>query len=245
MPVFLISSQSIQDGTIHITDPLLDHLRASLRVNPGEELWFGDERRRRYRTRILEVSRKVLRGQVIEERVGPVPYGPPITLALALLKGDRMEWVLQKATELGVARMIALLSRRTVIRPRAERLPTRHERWHRIAWEASQQAERWDVPEVVGPLSAEEFFTAPSTALRLILKERDAGQSLQALELPRGPETAIVLAVGPEGGWASQEALWAHDGGFVPVTLGQRILRAETAALAALSILQSRLGELG
>ncbi len=246
MAVFFIESTGIQNGLATITGDLLAHLRASLRVTVGEHLWLGDERRHRYLTEVTEVTRQSLQARVLEELDQPRPGGPGLILAQALLKGDRMDWVIQKATELGVVALVPLLSARVIVRPRAGRLPAQMARWQRIALEAAQQSEQWAIPDVNFP----QDFTAytdspPPDTLRLILTERSSGPSLSRIPLPQGGSSCVVLAVGPEGGWAKQELDQALAGEWIGVTLGPRILRAETAALAALSVLQSRLGELG
>ena len=246
MPVFFITSDQIQHETVTITGELLDHLRASLRVRTGERIWTGDERRRRYLIEVTHVNRRALQGHVVEQRTGPAPATPRLLLGHALLKGERMNWTIQKATELGVAAIIPLVSSHTVVRPKHARADSQQERWQRIAIEAAQQSERWDVPAVGSPCGVSEFFAKPDPAvLKLILSERGSGLSLRSVSLPSAPAHTIALAIGPEGGWRDEELDQAGVNGFLAVTLGTRILRAETAALAALSILQSRLGELG
>ncbi|MGH7231118.1 MAG: 16S rRNA (uracil(1498)-N(3))-methyltransferase [Nitrospiraceae bacterium] len=246
MPVFFIPPDSIRHGTVTITGPLLEHLRGSLRVQTGEEVWLGNGRRQRYRIRVTHIDRRELRGEILEERTARVPIVPSLALGQALLKGERMEWVIQKATELGVAAIVPLVSARVITRPKAERLTPQHERSQRIALEAAQQAERWDIPLVSRPEAASDFFASRSpSSLKLILVEREGEQGLPSVALPQSAEHHIVLAVGPEGGWEQDELQRAVEAGFTPVTLGPRILRAETAAVAGISILQSRLGELG
>lgn len=246
MPVFFIPSDSIQDGTVTVTGPLLDHLRASLRTRTGEELWVGDEQRRRYRLRVTHIDRRSLRGVILDTQTGPPLTNPPLALGQAILKGDRMDWVVQKAAELGVAAIVPIISGRAIPRPKAERAGLQQRRWQRIAFEASQQAERWDVAVIAPAVSATGFFTQHGASpCKLILSERQTAQSLRSIELPEDPSSEIVLAIGPEGGWEKEECALALDAGFTAITLGERILRAETAAIAAISIVQSRLGECG
>lgn len=247
MPVFFINAEQVKNGRVSVTGPLAAHLRGSLRLQAGEQIWLGDERRRRYLVEAVRIDRAAVQGRILEERTGPTAACPAVTLAPALLKGDRMEWLIQKATELGVASITPLVTRQTIIRPKTARLSAQEERWQRIALEAAQQSERWEVPTVAAPHEATGFFTAhPPNLLALILSERSSGTRLADLPLPTAQSgSGVVLAVGPEGGWAEEEARLAEERGFLPVTMGSRILRAETAALAALSILQSRLGELG
>jgi len=246
MPVFFINSAQILNDVVAITGPLCDHLRGSLRITEGEEFWVCDERRRRYRVRAAEVSRGSLRGHIVEERIGTPRACPPITLAQAIIKGDRMDWVVQKATELGVAAIVPLVTEQGTVRPRPSRSAAQQERWQRIALEAAQQSERWEVPIVSAPRTSEALFSDRSGSdRRLILCERSTGVSVPQVPLPSGLDSGILVAVGPEGGWRREELDLAVQEGCTAVTLGPRILRAETAALAALSIIQSRLGELG
>ncbi len=246
MPVFFITADQIQNGAVAITGPLCTHLRDSLRLRVGEEFWLGDEQRRRYRVTASSIDRKRVSGTVLEQIAGPAQVHPPLILGQALLKGDRMDWIVQKATELGVASIIPLVTAHAVVRPRPDRQIPQQDRWQKIALEAAQQAERWEIPPVTSPCRPEQFFENRSSApLKLILCERAKGQSLATIQLPSGPDHPVILAVGPEGGWKKEETEQALACGFTPVTLGQLILRAETAALAALSVLQSRLGELG
>lgn len=246
MPVFFINSTQVANGTVTIIGPLCDHLRGSLRVTEGETFWIGDERRRRYLVKALQVTKQAIISRIVEERVGQAPGSPPITLAQTILKGDRMDWVVQKATELGVAILIPLVAEQGIVRPRPSRSDAQQERWQRIAFEGAQQSERWDVPIVTALQKADAFFAGQSAQdTKLILSERSSGSSPQQVVLPAGAATRVIVAVGPEGGWRRDELDLALQQGFLPVTLGSRILRAETAAIAALTVIQSRLGELG
>jgi 16S rRNA (uracil1498-N3)-methyltransferase len=246
VPVFFVSPDQIHDGHITITDPLLTHLRSSLRVQVEDSLLLADEQRRRYLIRVVQSDKRSLRGLILEEQAGPPITHPSIILGQALIKGDRMDWVVQKASELGIASFIPLVTTHTVVRPSPSRQDAQRDRWQRIALEAAQQSEQWSIPRLHVPSSAHEFFSEPVTnTLKLILSERTSGQSLAVVELPRDPGNSIRLAIGPEGGWTQEELAFAAGHGFVSITLGERILRTETAAIAALSILQSRLGALG
>ena len=245
MPVFFVASSQIHDGTLTITGPLLQHLRGSLRVRIGDELSCNDDRQRRYRIRVTGLDRQRLTGAVLEETSTPHRRTSPVILAQAVLKGDHMDWAIQKATELGAATIAPLVSARVIARPKGGREAHHRERWQRIALEAAQQAERWDVPPVDKPRDLAAFLKDHGASLKLVLLERGRGVPLGALPLPADHREAITLVVGPEGGWTEEEVKDMLAAGFQAVTLGERILRAETAALAALSIVQSRLGELG
>lgn len=247
MAVFFIQANQIEGGIATIADPLLAHLRASLRMVVGEHLWLSDEHRHRYLAQITQVNRQQLRARVVQELNSPPARTLPVTLAQALLKGDRMDWVIQKATELGVAAVIPFLSARSIVRPKTSRLPAQVARWQRIALEAAQQSEQWVIPSLSVPQELTKLLArdSPGGLCRLILAERTTGKSLTTIALPAGDHPGLMIAVGPEGGWTEDEITQALAAGFTAVTLGSRILRADTAAIAALSVVQSRLGKLG
>jgi len=244
MPTFFVASEAIVPPTVRITGPLLQHLRASLRLQPGELLTVTDERGRRYRAEIAEVSIGTLIGRILDTTSAPPKTSPSIVLAQSLLKGEKMNWVIQKATELGVARIAPVLASHSVVRPRADRIEHQLARWQRIALEAAQQSERWSVPVIDEPATVPHLLsTSKTAAVKILLAERSDGASLS--NLPLHNDGDVWLLIGPEGGWEEAEFRHMREQGFVGVTLGPRILRAETAAIAALTILQSRLGELG
>jgi 16S rRNA (uracil1498-N3)-methyltransferase len=244
MPTFFVASEAIVPPTVRITGPLLQHLRASLRLQPGELLTVTDERGRRYRAEIAEVSIGTLIGRILDTTSAPPKTSPSIVLAQSLLKGEKMDWVIQKATELGVARIAPVLASHSVVRPRADRIEHQLARWQRIALEAAQQSERWSVPVIDEPATVPHLLsTSKTAAIKILLAERSDGASLS--NLPLHNDGDVWLLIGPEGGWEEAEFRHMREQGFVGVTLGPRILRAETAAIAALTILQSRLGELG
>lgn len=157
-----------------------------------------------------------------------------------------MDWVIQKATELGVDRIIPVQTRHGVVKIQPERVDHQRTRWDRIALEAAQQSERWTIPTIELPtdltLVVQEQAAA---ATRIILSERSRELPLTKATLTPDPRHSIVLLIGPEGGWDQEELRQASEATFQAVAIGTRILRAETAAIAAVSIVQSRLGELG
>ncbi|WP_447976996.1 16S rRNA (uracil(1498)-N(3))-methyltransferase [Candidatus Nitrospira bockiana] len=245
MPVFFLDSPRVQGGTLTITGPLLDHLRKSLRVQIGETLLIGDPlHRRRYRVRVCSVGGHGLEVDILEERSAPPRLQPAVILAQAILKGDKMDWVIQKATELGVAAVAPLVTERVIARPRSERLEAQLARWQRIALEAAQQSERWEIPVVHAPRDVADWVRTVPAFPKLMLAERVAAPPLGSVPLPDDPEATIALCLGPEGGWTDAERTTAIESGVRPVTLGPRILRGETAAISALAVVQHRIGAL-
>jgi 16S rRNA (uracil1498-N3)-methyltransferase len=246
MPVFFIEPESLQDDLIAVTGSLAHHLVGSLRVQPGEELWLGLSRGPRYRSRVLLAEPNRLTAKILFTSSPPTHALPAITLGLGLIKNEHMDWAIQKATELGVTRVVPLTTARSVIRMPAERIPHRMARWRTIVHEAAQQSMRWEIPEVAAPASLEEWCERErETACRLLLWEnpqgRPLGESLRGKPSPR----AIAMGIGPEGGFEPQEVTQAEQYGFEKVSLGPRILRTESAVLTALAIIQYEWGDVG
>ena len=246
MPMFFVPADAIAPPSVHITGVLLDHLRLSLRVHAGDSLTVTDGRGTRYRVQVTEVTARHLAGLIQDTMSAPVRTSPSIIVAQALLKGEKMDWVIQKATELGVEEIIPVHTARSIVQPRADRLDHQMARWQRIALEAAQQSERWSIPPIHEPVTLAQLVTRVSPAHdRIVLAERTTGVALTSIALPSDATRRLLLLVGPEGGWEEKELGLVRDHGYVFATLGTGILRAETAALAALSVLQARMGQLG
>ena len=183
-------------------------------------------------------------------RRATAPAGQPVLLLQAIPKGDRMDLLVQKTTELGVARICPVVTERTVVQPRgggADRGDNRLRRWRLIAQEAARQCGRADVPAIDDPRSLDQALAStPADCARFFAWE-DARQEATALPLRRalsGSETAVALLVGAEGGFTASEAQLARQAGFTAVSLGPRILRSETCAIVAVALVQAALGAL-
>jgi 16S rRNA (uracil1498-N3)-methyltransferase len=245
MPVFFVPPHCITPPDLSLTGALLAHLRDSLRAHVGDTILIGDGLGRRYRVSITGITKRELTGRILDSFLQPARNAPSIVLGQALLKGDKMDWVIQKATELGVQTIVPLQTRHSVVQPKAERIPAQVTRWQRIALEAAQQSEQWTVPTVAAPQPLAKYCDSTSSTLRLILAERrEDSLSLDKVKLPQSPSDSVALLVGPEGGWTQDEVEAAEGSGHLPITLGPKILRAETAAIAVVAILQYRLGGL-
>jgi 16S rRNA (uracil1498-N3)-methyltransferase len=159
-------------------------------------------------------------------------------MVLAIFKFDRFEWAIEKCTELGVAKIIPVIARRTDAHL-AQASPKRVERWRRIALEASQQSRRTSPPEIADPMKLMEVASLPFTT-KVLLAENEKKSSLRDL-LSSEIELPMVLAVGPEGGWSDEEVKLFETNGWLSASLGDTILRAETAAIAALAAAKTML----
>ena len=169
----------------------------------------------------------------------------PVTLVMSVYKFDRMEWAIEKATELGAASIAPAIARRSE-KHLAQAAQKRTERWRRIAHEAAQQSRRSDVPLIHDPAALAERVKAASNATRIVLAEQERSTTLRsALEEAIGVAGAempsLEIAIGPEGGWAPEEEALFDANGWRAVSLGPRILRAETAAITALAVVASML----
>jgi 16S rRNA (uracil1498-N3)-methyltransferase len=167
---------------------------------------------------------------------------PKITLVLAVFKFDRMEWAIEKCTEIGVARIVPVIARRTDAHLATAALK-RHERWQRIARQASEQSRRSAPPEITAPVKLKELAVTDLLPIdlqpRVVFSESLAGaEAASCAEILRSQSStgAVALAIGPEGGWAEAELVWFHDTGWRAGSLGLTILRSETAAIVATTL---------
>lgn len=228
------------EATATITGAQAEHLARVLRAQPGVEadVVAGGHV---FHAEVAAVSPDEVRFNLIAEIEAEPAL--PVTLVMAIYKFDHMEWAIEKATELGVAAISPVITRRTE-KHLAQAATRRAERWRRIAQEAAQQSRRSDVPVIHVPQPLHAIVAVPADAVRLVLAEQERSTTLRnALESvlhsdqPELP--AFQMAIGPEGGWAPNEEALFDDNGWRAVSLGPRILRAETATIAALSILAS------
>ena len=186
-----------------------------------------------------------MRLTVAEECAPHRPESPlALTLAVALLKGEKFDTVVQKATELGVASIVPVVTARADVRLRAGKdVDARVARWQRLALEAAKQSGRAVVPAVGAPCALAELLAAESVGARLLFTERGGYGLREALADVTAP-TALTALTGPEGGWADEELARAQAAGWRLVTLGGRTLRAETAAVVVSALLQHVCGDL-
>jgi len=225
------------EATASIAGGQAAHLIRVLRAQPGMEfdivaggrVWHGV---------LAGISGDAVRFNLIAE----VEADPalPVTLLLSVFKFDRMEWAIEKATELGAERIVPVVARRSE-KHLAQAAASRAERWRRLAVEASKQARRSDVLQVDDPLPLKTAVAAEQQAVRLVLAEQERSTTLhsalaEALLAAGDQEPSIRIAVGPEGGWTGEEEAMFDAENWKAVSLGPRILRVETAAMTAMAV---------
>lgn len=228
------------EATATIIGAQAEHMARVLRAQPGMEadVVAGGHV---FHAEVAVVSTKEVRFNLITELDADPAL--PVTLVLAVYKFDHLEWAIEKATELGAAAIVPVIARRTE-KHLAEAAEKRAERWRRIAHESAQQSRRSDVPIIFdpGPLSAR--VRAASEATRIVLAEQERTTTLrnaldEAVAAAGSEMPALEIAIGPEGGWAPEEEALFDANGWRAASLGPRILRAETAAIAALAVVSS------
>jgi 16S rRNA (uracil1498-N3)-methyltransferase len=219
-----------------------EHLARVLRAQPGTEADIVANGHV-YRASIASVSNEEVVFNLIDELTADPAL--PITLLLSVFKFDRMEWAIEKATELGVATIVPVIARRTE-KHLAQTADKRVDRWRRIAQEAAKQSRRADLPLIEDPVALPARLQYPSSALHILLAENELDITLRqrieaALKESGADLPDIAIAIGPEGGWTNEEVALFQKHNWQSASLGPRILRAETAAIAALAIASSLL----
>jgi len=225
------------EATATLTGAQAEHMARVLRAQPGTEADVVAGGRVFHAVVAAVMAHEVRFNLIAELEADPAL---PVTLVIAVYKFDRMEWAIEKATELGVAALVPALARRTE-KHLAQAATKRVERWRRIAHEAAQQSRRSDVPFIHDPIALSNYVRSSSDATRIVLAEQERTTTLrnaldEAIVAAEAEMPALEIAIGPEGGWAPEEEALFDANGWRAVSLGPRILRAETAAIAALSV---------
>lgn len=229
---------TVRGGHAWITGEDAHHLTRVLRVAPGQKYEISDNRSL-YLAEVETARKEEVSFSIVEKLAAPEP---PVHTELfaALIRFERFEWIVEKATELGVQAVHPFVAERSEKGLEAA-ARKRLERWRRIAREASEQSRRVTRPEIREPLDGPP--SGPSADLRLMLDEStEAPAILHAIPGERNPRARVSLCIGPEGGWTPRERNGLEEAGWIPASLGRQILRAETAAIAALAIVNAAWG---
>jgi 16S rRNA (uracil1498-N3)-methyltransferase len=213
-----------------------EHLSRVLRARVGQEfdITTGNAVRR---GRITSIAQDRVEFELGDEI--PAPVAGQVTVALSIFKFDRMEWAIEKCTELGAKRIVPVIARRTEVHL-ATAAAKRVERWRRIALQAAQQSRRVSPPEISEPLKLKEAV-AMSGSLRIVLSEVETQAMLKDILQTHTNHGDVVIALGPEGGWTDDELELFQEAGWISASLGGTILRAETAAIASLAVVLAEL----
>ncbi len=235
-PRFFISRNQIISDRAVVSGEDVRHIITVLRMKTGDELLLCDGEGNEYMAEISAFSKSRVEAQVLS-RATREAASPRVILGQGIPKSDKMDFIVQKATELGAAVIVPLVTERTIVKIRDE--AKRAERWRKIAKEAAMQSNRADIP-TIGPIQSfrDYLLTLAPGPMTLFLFPWEEGTIpiKDVLRATPGVKNIIVL-IGPEGGFSQDEAALAQSKGFNPVSLGRTILRTETAAIAALSMI--------
>ncbi len=242
MPRVFVALDLHPDAELSLQGDAARHLLKVLRLGPGAALRVFNGDGREFEAEILDLAHN--RPRVRLGAAGPAEPEPPlhIGLGIGVSKGERMDWVIQKSVELGVSAITPLWTERTVVKLDRRRLERRLQHWRGVVIAACEQSGRRRLPVLQPPQALAEWLGNTDCGHRLMLDHR-ATCGLTALPPPATP--ALALLTGPEGGLSATERSLAENSGFQGVRLGPRILRTETAPLAALTAIQLLWGDLG
>ena len=238
MPRFFVDAEDIGESSLLIKDADAYHIARSLRMAVGDEVTVSDGRGCELLCRLTRIRDEECECEITSRSTCPAEMPVEVTLYMAYPKGDKLETVIQKAVELGASRIVPFESSRCIKRPKAEKIDKQLARLCRIAEEAAKQCGRGRIPEVTPPMSfAEAIRSAASADLPLFCYENEKEGALrEALEQHKDARTVSVI-VGSEGGFSPEEASAAVSAGCLPISLGRRILRCETAPSFVLSVI--------
>ncbi|MEJ7745286.1 MAG: 16S rRNA (uracil(1498)-N(3))-methyltransferase [Luteimonas sp.] len=227
---------------IALPEDVAVHLVRVLRLGPGDSCTLFNDDGRDYEARIISASKREVLAEVVAANDVDNESSLHITLLQGIARGEKMDLILQKATELGVHAVLPVISERSEVKLDAERARKRHAHWRSVVISACEQSGRARIPRVAAPQSLQ---TAASDLAPDVFKlTLDPAGAHSVANLAFDAATGIVVAIGPEGGWSPRDREVLHAGGFLGLRLGPRILRTETAGLAAIAALQSRFGDL-
>ena len=245
MARFFVPKKNLREKKGTIGGAELEHMRKVLRLRPGDRVTLFDDEGWEHEGVIRSYTEKLGEVEILESARPKRESSLSITLAQALGKGEKMDWIVEKATELGVRSIAPFFSSRTVPKPDAEKMERRKARWGKIALSAAKQSGRTQIPEILAASDFAELVCRPwQCGLKLLFWEGEARRSLTEIREETARLDSLLLAIGPEGGFSPEEASEAMRHGFRPVRMGERILRTETAALSAISIVQFLWGDM-
>ena len=228
-------------GQCQLDDNAANHVGRVLRMQAGQALQLFNGDGQDYRATITEAGKKHVQVEVQEAAENETESPLRVVLAQTLSKGDRMDYAVQKAVEMGVSEIVPLTTERCDVKLKGDREDKRLRHWQQVAISAAEQCGRARVPDIQPVMTVQQWLEhARACDLRLVLHHRTE-RSLNTLEKP----SSIALMIGPEGGLTAEEIALAEDNGFLPVALGPRVLRTETAPVAAIALCQWLWGDIG
>lgn len=245
MARFFVPRKNLRDQRGVVEGQELAHLQRVLRLVPGDRVTVFDDAGWEHEAVVRKLSPEQGEIEILRSYEAGCESPLLVTLALGLTKGEKMDWVVEKATELGAQTIVPFTSAFSVPKLDAKKVAARTARWQKIALSAVKQCGRTRVPKILPLCDFQTLIAAEGEAtLKLMFWEKEPKQSLRQAHEKNAASRQLLVAVGPEGGFSVEEAESAKAAGFQTVHLGRRILRAETAAIAALGLVQFLWGDL-
>ena len=247
---FFASPEVIDNGTIRLAAEESHHLARVLRLREGEMVSAFDGLGTEWECEIAAIHKSECRLSILKKLETVVESPLRLTLAQALVKGEKFDLVVQKATELGVSRILPVITEHCEIRKNEERNEQRLQRWQRISLGAIKQSGRRRLVEIAQPVKFQQFCRNLQGEPALIFSEKTGSEKTGSEKVARGlpplaaQDSGLTVVIGPEGGWSDAELDLAISSGLIPVHLGPRILRTETAAITAVTLAQYHYGDL-
>lgn len=241
---FYIVNNQVQDGTIHLTGEDVNHIKNVLRMRIGEKAILCNQEGKDYYCSVLDIRSDSVIFSIEEEKNSDTELKGKIFLFQGLPKKDKMELIIQKAVELGVYEIIPVMTSRTIVKLEdAKKEQKKLERWQAISVSAAKQSGRGIIPRVTEVYSFKEALEyANKLDKKLLPYENEKGMLFTREVIDQiNPADSVGVFIGPEGGFEEREVQEASKYGFIPITLGKRILRTETAGLTALSLLMFKM----
>lgn len=239
MPRFYLTETLNVGQVIELPDNVVRHIHV-LRLKHDEEIVLFNGNGHAYRARLAELEKRCARAEIVAETAGAAESPLRIKLVQAVSSGERMDFTLQKSVELGVAEIQPVTSERCVVRLSGERAEKKVERWQEIVISACEQSGRNVVPKVLPLISYQQALQQMPRDTTKLLMSLNRAQKLSQIQ---AVSDGLIFMVGPEGGWTEKEEAAAFEAGFQAVTLGPRVLRTETASLAAIAAMQTLWGD--
>lgn len=244
VPKFFVNPSQVGENHIEIIGQDVKHIKDVLRLDHDAEIIICNGQGIDYKCIINKIDKETITAQIINKELSKSEPKTKITLFQSLIKGDKFEWVIQKAVEIGVSEIVPIITTHCVVKVDFKKLDGKLQRWNKIAESAAKQSGRGAIPQVVSPIKFEDAIRLCNQMdLACIPYEKEHGLSLRAYIADNLGNTLGVL-IGPEGGFSEEEVLLAQKNKVKPITLGNRILRSETASIVTLANILYEMGEM-
>lgn len=244
MPRFFVNPEQVQEDHIVIYGDDVKHISKVLRLKSGDKITICNRQGTDYECIIKTINKENIYAEILSHHLSETEPRVNITLFQALTKSDKMDFIIQKAVEVGIHKIVPMITERTVIKIEDEKKQsTKLTRWQKISESAAKQSQRGIIPEVGPIITLQEAFNASEKMdLKVIAYEKENQNQLRNILTGFDGKT-VGIFIGPEGGFEESEINLAKQSGLIPITLGKRILRTETAGLFLVSIMMYEMGE--